>query len=62
MMKIIFLINTQVLRLFNVFANNSSVNIKLSKAQLHKIEQSEEFLGRLSGPLIKSRFLFKNIL
>ena len=62
MMKIIFLINTQVLRLCNVFANNSSVNIKLSKAQLHKIEQSEEFLGRLSGPLIKSRFLFKNIL
>ena len=62
MMKIIFLINAQVLRLCNVFANNSSVNVKLSKAQLHKIEQSEEFLGRLSGPLIKSRFLFKNIL
>ena len=62
MMKIIFLINTQVLRLCNVFANNSSVNVKLSKAQLHKIEQSEEFLGRLSGPLIKSRFPFKNIL
>ena len=34
------LTNTQVLRLFKAFANNSSANIKLSKTQLDKIGQS----------------------
>ena len=31
------LTNTEVLRLHKAFANNSSVNIKLSRTQLHKI-------------------------
>ena len=33
----LLLINTQVLRLHQAFANNSSANIKLSKTQLSKI-------------------------
>ena len=36
------------------FANGSSANIKLSKAQLHKIGQSGEFLGTLLGPLLNT--------
>ena len=44
-------------------ANNSSVNMKSSKTQLHKIGQSEGFLGRLSGPLLKTESpLVKNVL
>ena len=44
-------------------ANNSSVNMKSSKTQLHKIGQSGEFLGRLSGPLLKTEsLLVKNVL
>ena len=42
------------MRLCKVFANNSSANTKLSKAQLHKIGQSEGFLGRFLGPLLKT--------
>ena len=45
------------------FANGSSANIKLSKTQLYKIGQSGGFLGRLLGPLLKTRlFLIGNIL
>ena len=43
--------NTQVLRLHKAFANGSSVNIKLSKIQLHKVGQSGGFLVR---PLLKT--------
>ena len=43
----LLLTNTQVSRLRKAFANGSSANIKLSKTQLHKIRQSERFLGRL---------------
>ena len=50
----LLLTNTQVLRLRKDFANNSSDNIKLSKAQLHKIEQWGGFLGRLLGSLLKT--------
>ena len=32
----LLLSNTQVSRLHNAFANNSTANIKLSKTQLHK--------------------------
>ena len=40
-----------------------SVNIKLSKPQLHKIRQSGGFLGRLSGPLLKTELsLIGNVL
>ena len=41
----LLLTNTQVSRLRKVLTNGSSANIKLSKTQLHKIEQSEGFLG-----------------
>ena len=47
------LTNTQVLKLHKTFANGSSANIKLSKTQLHKIGQSEGFLGRLLGSLLE---------
>ena len=50
----LLLTNTQVSKLLKAFANNSSANIKLSKTHLHKIGQSGGFLGRLSGPLLKT--------
>ena len=57
------LTNTKVSKLFKAFKNGSSTNIKLSKTQLHKIGQSEGFLGRLLGPLIKTGLpLIRNIL
>ena len=34
--------------------NNSPCNIKLAKTQVHKIQQSERFLGRLLTPLRKT--------
>ena len=52
----LLLANTQVSKLCKAFANNSSANIKLSKTQLHEIEQSAGFLGRLLGPLLKIAF------
>ena len=56
------LTNTKVSKLFKAFKNGSSTNIKLSKIQLHKIGQSERFLGRLLGPLIKTGLpLIRNI-
>ena len=58
-----FLTNTQVSRLRKAFANNSSANTKFSKTQLHKIEQSGGFLGRILGSLLKNRlYLMKNVL
>ena len=57
------LTNTKVSKIFKAFKNGSSTNIKLSKIQLHKIGQSEGFLGRLLGPLIKTGLpLIRNIL
>ena len=57
------LTNTKVSKLFKAFKNGSSTNIKLSKIQLHKRGQSEGFLGRLLGPLIKTGLpLIRNIL
>ena len=59
----LLLTNTQVSRLCKAFANNSSANIKLSKTQLHKKGQSERFIGRLLGPLLKTVLpLMKNVL
>ena len=47
------------LKLPNIFANNSSANISLSKAQLSKLSQKNSkkiqldwFLGRFLGPLM----------
>ena len=55
--------NTQVWRLRKGFANNSSTNINLSEAQLHKIGQSGKFLGILLGPLLKTGLsLMENVL
>ena len=39
--------NTKVSKLRKTFPNKSLANIKLSKTQLHKIRQSDRFLGRL---------------
>ena len=54
---------TRVSRLRKNFTNNSSANIKLSKTQLHKMDQLGEFLGRFQRPLLKTVFpLIKNVL
>ena len=50
----LLLTNRQVSNLRKAFANKSSTDIKLSKAQLSKMIQSGGFLGRLSGPLLKT--------
>ena len=47
--------NRQVSNLRKAFANHSSADIKLSKPQLSKMIQSGGFLGRLLGPLLKTR-------
>ena len=58
----ILLTDTQLSKLCKAFANCSSANIKLSKAQLNKTGQSGGFLGRLIGPLLKTGFpLIKNV-
>ena len=38
----------------NAFNNNMSTDLKLSKAQINKIIQSEGLLGKLLGPLLKT--------
>ena len=57
----LLLTNTHVSKLRKAFANNSSANIKLSKTPLHKIGQSEGFLGRLLGPLLKTGLPLMNL-
>ena len=57
------LTDRQVSSIRKAFANNSSINIKLSKTQLSKIIQSGGFLGRLLGPLLKTGLpLISNII
>ena len=51
------LTNTQVSRLCKAFASGSLANIKLSKTQLHRIEQLGGFLDRLLGQLLKTGLL-----
>ena len=59
----LLLTNTQVSKLCKAFANSSSVNIKLSKTQLHKIRPSGGFLGRMLRPILKTGLLLrKNVL
>ena len=48
----LLLTNRQVSSIRKVFANNSSVDIKFSKAQLSKMIQSGGFLGKLLDPLV----------
>ena len=50
----LLLTNRQVSSIRKAFANNSSVDIKFSKAQLSKMIQSGGFLGKLIGPLLKA--------
>ena len=50
----LLLTNRQVSSIRKAFANNSSVDIKLSKTQLSKMIQSGRFLGKLLGPLLKT--------
>ena len=50
----LLLANTQVSMLHKAFANNSSVNLKLSKTQFHKIRRSRGFLGIRLRPLLKA--------
>ena len=49
--------------LSKAFANNSSIDIQLSKTQLSKMMQSGESLGRLLGPLLNTALLLmKNVI
>ena len=51
----LFLTNRQVANLRKAFANKLSADIKSSKTQLSGMIQSEGFLGRILGPLLKTR-------
>ena len=53
----LLLTNRQVSSIRKTIANNSSVDIKFSKAQLSKMIQSGGFLGKLIGPLLKTGLL-----
>ena len=53
----LLLIDRQVSSIRKAFSNNSSVDIKLSKAQLSKMIQSGGYLGKLHGPLLKTGLL-----
>ena len=50
----LLLTNRQVSSIRKAFANNSSVDIKFSKAQLLKMIQPGISLGKLLGPLLKT--------
>ena len=50
----LLLTNRQVSNIRKTFANHLSTDTKLSKTQLSKMTQSEGFLGKLLGPLIKT--------
>ena len=57
------LLTRQKRKVRNDFNNNASTDLKLSKAQISKIIQSGGFLGRLLGPLLKTRLpLIKNVI
>ena len=53
----------QKTKIRNAFNNNTSTDIKLSKAQINEIIQSGRFLGKLFGPLLKTGLpLIKNVI
>ena len=61
----LLLTNRQISSIRKAFSNNSSVDVKFSKAQLSKMIQSGGFLGKLLGPLLKARTglpLMKNVI
>ena len=52
-----------VASLHKYFVNHLSTDIKLSKLRLSKMMQSGEFLGKIFGPLIKTRLpLMENVI
>ena len=51
----VLLTNRQVSNLCKAFANHLSADIKLWKTQLSRIIQSGGLLGRLLGPLLKTK-------
>ena len=51
----LLLTKRQVINLRKAFANHTSTDIKLPKTQLSKTAQLGGFLGRLLGPLLKTR-------
>ena len=53
----LLLTNRHVANIRKAFAYHSSIDIKLSKAQLSKMIQSGGFLGKLLGPLLKLDYL-----
>ena len=58
----LLLSNRQVANLRKAFANNLSTDIKLLKTQISNMTQSGGFLGRLLGPLLKTRLrLIKSV-
>ena len=56
----LLLTNREVATLCKAFANHTSTNIKLSKTQLSNMIQLEGFLGRLLGPLLRTRLPLAN--
>ena len=59
----LLLTNRQAANIRKALANNSLIDIKLSKTQLSKMIQSGGFLGRLLGSLLKMRLpLIKNLI
>ena len=59
----LLLITRQKTKIGNAFNNNTSADIKFSKAQINKIIQSGGFLGKLLGPLLKAGLpLIKNVI
>ena len=59
----LLLTTRQKTKIRNVFNNNTSTNIKLSKTQINKIIQSGGSLGKLLGSLLKTGLpLIKNII
>ena len=58
----LLLTTRQKTKVRNAFDNNTSTDLKLSKAQISKIIQSGGFLGTLLGPLLKTGLpLIKNV-
>ena len=53
----LLLTNRQVANIRKAFANNLSVDINFSKAQLSKMIQSGGFFGKLLGPLLRTGLL-----
>ena len=50
----LLLTKRQKTKIRNAFNNNTSTDLKLSKAQINKIIQSGGLLSRLLGPLLKT--------